>query len=174
MARVRAERRAGLTHGDVIAAASALALLVLMFATRWYAVAGIPGTSAHAEAVTTENAWSGLADLRWLMLLTVVVAAGGVLIHGRDVSASAVALTRLAVAGLGSLTALLLTYRVLIDLPAPSQVVDQKLGAVLGVISAYGIALGGYEAIRGQRARARAQIQASKAPDAVVSGASPR
>jgi hypothetical protein len=174
VSKVRAERRAGLSHGDVIAAASALLLLILMFATEWYAVAGIPGTSAHAEAVTTENAWAALSVLRWLMLLTVVVAAGGVLIHGRDASRSAVALTRLAVVGLGSLTALLLTYRVLIDLPGPSQVVDQKLGAVLGVIGAYGIALGGYEAIRAQRARSRSLIQTSKSADAVVSGAGPR
>jgi len=51
-------------------------------------------------------------------------------------------LTRL-VAGLGSLTSALLIYRVLIELPAGAKVIDQKLGAVLGLGCAVGVALGG-------------------------------
>jgi hypothetical protein len=154
-AEVRGDPRAALTHGELIAAGSALLLLVLMFATEWYSVAGIPGTSAHAQAVTTENAWTALANVRWLMLLAIVASFGSVAVHVLNASASAVAITRLAVTALGSATALLLTYRVLIGLPAPSDVVDQKLGAVLGVVCAYGIAVGGFESIREQRARAR-------------------
>jgi hypothetical protein len=155
VAEAPADTRAALTHGELIAAASALLLLVLMFATEWYSVAGIPGTSAHAQAVTTENAWTALANVRWLMLLTVIAAFGSVAVHVLNASPSAVAVARLAVTALGSATALLLTYRVLIALPAPSDVVDQKLGAVLGVACAYGIAVGGFESIREQRARAR-------------------
>jgi hypothetical protein len=163
VAEVRADRRAALTHGELIAGASALLLLFLMFATRWYGIAGIPGTSAHAQAVGTENAWSGLTVVRWLMLLTILAVATSLAVHLADVSRSTVALLRLAVAALGSLTALLVTYRVLIDLPSPPDVVDQKLGAVLGVVCAYGIAIGGFEAIREQRARARALAPASAA-----------
>ena len=44
---------------------------------------------------------------------------------------------------LGSLTSALLLYRVLIDLPQASRVIDQKLGAFLGLVCALGIALGG-------------------------------
>lgn len=150
-----ADPRAALTHGEVIAGVSALLLLILMFATRWYSVAGIPGTSAHAQAVTTENAWGALTVVRWLMLLTILAAGAAVAVHLAHASASAVAVARLAVTTLGSLTAVLLTYRVLIDLPSPSDVVDQKLGAVLGVACAYGIAVGGFESIREQRAMAR-------------------
>jgi hypothetical protein len=151
---VRGDPRAALTHGELIAAASALLLLILMSATEWYSVAGIPGTSAHAQAVTTENAWTALTVVRWLMLLTIISAFASVAVHVVRASASAVALARLAVTALGSLTALLVTYRVLIDLPSPSDVIDQKLGAVLGVVCAYGIAVGGFESIREQRARA--------------------
>jgi hypothetical protein len=154
VAEVRGDPRAALTHGELIAAASALLLLILMSATEWYSVAGIPGTSAHAQAVTTQNAWTALTVVRWLMLLTIVSAFASVAVHVFRASASAVAVARLAVTALGSLTALLVTYRVLIDLPSPSDVVDQKLGAVLGVVCAYGIAVGGFESIREQRARA--------------------
>ena len=161
MAEVRAGPRAALTHGEVIAGTSALLLLILMFATKWYGVAGVPGTSAQAQAVTTQNAWSALTVVRWLMLLTILAAAAALLVHLLDVPRSTIALIRLSVALLGSLTALLLTYRVLIDPPSPSDVVDQKLGAVLGLLCAYGIAVGGFESIREQRARARAGIRAS-------------
>ena len=51
---------------------------------------------------------------------------------------------------------MLLIYRVLIVLPAGTRVIDQKLGAFLGLLCALGIAWGGYEAIREQRARVRA------------------
>lgn len=155
MSRPPGDPRAALTHGELIAAASGLVLLVLMFATDWYGVAGIPGTSAHAQAVSGQDAWTGLTDLRWLMLVTIVLAWVSVAVHLLRASRSVIALVRLALAGLGTLTALLLTYRVLIDLPSPSDVVDQKLGALLGVVCAYGIAVGGFESIREQRARAR-------------------
>jgi hypothetical protein len=153
----------------VIAAVSALLLLILMFGTKWYGVAGIPGTSAHAQAVTTQNAWGSLSVVRWVMLLTILAAGASVLVHLVDISRSTIALIRLAVALLGSLTAVLLTWRVLIDLPSPSDVVDQKLGAVAGLVCAYGIAVGGFEAIREQRARARESIQVTRSQDPVVS-----
>lgn len=150
-----ADTRAALTHGELIAGASALLLLILMFATAWYSVAGIPGTSAHAQAVTTQNAWSALEIVRWLMLLTILAAVAAVAVHVVHPSPSAIAIARLAVTALGSLVAVLLTYRVLIEPPSPSDVVDQKLGAVVGMLCAYGIAVGGFESIREQRARAR-------------------
>jgi len=42
-------------------------------------------------------------------------------------------------------------------LPAGTRVIDQKLGALLGLLCALGIAWGGYESVREQRARARRQ-----------------
>lgn len=41
---------ARLTHGELVAAASALALLVLMFAVAWFGVDGIPGASTTSSA----------------------------------------------------------------------------------------------------------------------------
>jgi hypothetical protein len=174
VAEVRSDTRAALTHGEVIAGVSALLLLVVMFATKWFGVAGIPGTSAHAQAVSTENAWSGLSVVRWLMLLTIAAAGTALAVHLVSVSRSTVALVRLALAALSALTALLLTYRVLIDLPSPSDVVDQKLGALLGLLCAYGIATGAFEAIREQRARASAAARGADAQDPMASPATRR
>jgi hypothetical protein len=110
-----------------------------------------------------------MSVIRWVMLLSILVAAAGLLVHLVPASRITVALIRTAVALVGSLTAVLLTYRVLINLPSPSDVVDQKLGAVLGVICAYGIAVGGFESIREQRARARDSIRVSRSQDPLVS-----
>jgi hypothetical protein len=94
------------------------------------------------------------------MLLTIAVAIGAPMLHatGRAVAGR---LDALAMATLGLVCAALLIYRVLIDLPSPDQVVDQKLGAFLGVLSAIGIAAGGFEAIRGPGSGSEAPVAGS-------------
>jgi hypothetical protein len=119
-----------------------------MFAFAWYGVDGIPGRS---EISTTENAWHGLTVLRWLMLLTVFVAIGSLFLHASQRTHGAETDTSMAITVLGTLTAVLLAYRVLIDLPGPAAVVDQKLGAYLGLLSAVAIAIGGYDALLAAR-----------------------
>ena len=143
--------------GALVSATSALALLVIMFATEWYGVAGVPDPSAVRPAVSTaENAWHGLTVTRWVLLATIVASVGAVVLHASQRQHGNKTDTSLVVAALGGLSAILLVYRVLIVLPAPTRVVDQKLGAFLGLLCALGIAWGGYEAIREQRARVRA------------------
>jgi hypothetical protein len=87
--------------------------------------------------------------------LTILVALGSVAIHARQRSHPVKTDTSRAIAWLGTLTAVLLAYRVLIDLPSRRDVVDQKLGAYLGLLAAAAIAFGGFEAIREERVRAR-------------------
>ena len=53
---------------------------------------------------------------------------------------------------LAGLTTALLIFRVLIDPPAPSSVVDVKLGGFLGLLSGVGILIGAVDALRGERA----------------------
>jgi hypothetical protein len=141
-------RRIG--HGELLSAASALALLVVMFAFKWFGVDGIPGRTR--SLVWAENGWQGLTLVRWMMAATIVAAVGAPLLHATQRSHGTKTSTSLTVLGLASLTSLLLIYRVLIDLPSSNQVVDQKLGAFAGVLCALGIALGGYEAVRQERA----------------------
>jgi hypothetical protein len=129
-------------RGELISAAGALALLVLMFAFEWYGVVGIPGRS---QISTAENAWNALTVTRWLMLLTIFVALGSLILHASQRDHGAITNTSGAIAILGTLTACVLTYRVLINPPSPATIVDQKLGAYLGVLSAIAIALGGFD-----------------------------
>ena len=76
-------QRLRLRQGALISAGSALVLLVVMFATKWYGVDEIPGRVATRTQVThAANAWHALTIVRWLMLATIIVAVGTVLLHG--------------------------------------------------------------------------------------------
>jgi hypothetical protein len=156
-------RRLRLRQGALITASSALVLLVVMFATKWYGVDEIPGRVATRTQVThAANAWHALTIVRWLMLATIVVAVGSVLLHGSQRSHGSKTNTGALVAVLGSITAVVLIYRVLIDLPSAGSVVDQKLGAIIGVLAAIGIAFGGYESMLEERERARRGVHTSR------------
>ena len=74
---------------------------------------------------------------------------------------------------LGGLTTLLLVYRVLISLPA-AEVTDQKLGAVLAVVAALAVMLGGIESMRSGRVRDRWLVHRSSARPRRVSRRSTR
>ena len=142
------------TPGELISAISALLLLIVMFAVRWYAVDGVPARASSPDAVVSaQNAWEALTLLRWLMLVTIIAAFAVVAIHARRASRVVVAASRLALLALATLTAAGVIVRVLIDLPSPDRIVDQKVGAVIGVIASLGIAFGAYESVREQRAR---------------------
>ena len=158
-----------LRQGALITAGSAVVLVVVMFAMKWYGVDELPGNVSADEPLTySENAWHGLTILRWVMLVTIFVALGSVLLHGSQHGHGAKTNTGALVAILGAVTAVLLIYRVLIDLPSPHAVVDQKLGAYIGVLATLGIALGGYESMLEERARGRRLAAASRAPRRVA------
>jgi len=141
-------------HGELVSAVSAIVLLALTFLTKWYGVAGVPDPSAARPAISTaENGWDGLTLVRWVMLVTICAALGAVILHASQRSHGTKTDTSRVVTALGALTSALLVYRVLIALPAASEVIDQKLGAILGLLCALGIALGGWESMREQRAR---------------------
>jgi hypothetical protein len=153
-----------LRQGALISAASALVLLVVMFATEWYGVDEIPGRVATRTQMThAVNAWNGLTIVRWLMLATIAVAVGTVLLHGSQRAHGAKTNTGGLVALLGTITAIVLFIRVLIDLPSPNSVVDQKLGAFIGLLAAIGIGLGGYESMRAEREQAKRRGHATRA-----------
>jgi hypothetical protein len=136
-------------RGELVSVASAVLLLAAMFALAWYGVDGIPGRTPRL--VWTEDAWDALSLVRWLMLATVLAVLGSALLHFSQRFHGARTETGLAVTILGTFTAGALIYRVLIALPAPAQVVDQKLGGFVGVVCALGIAYGGLESRRAER-----------------------
>ena len=136
-----------LTRGELISAVSALVLTVLMFAADWY------GVDSRRGITGTETGWQGLTGVRWLILVTVVVAFGAVAAHAASPTRQAVAGVRLGLLALSCATAVAVIVRVLIALPSSDRVVDQKLGGALGVIAALGIAYGAWDSVREQRAR---------------------
>jgi hypothetical protein len=97
--------------------------------------------------------------IRWLIVVTALLAFAALAIHAiaERLSRMAVAWVRLALLALSTVTAAAVVLRVLIVLPSPNRVVDQKLGAVVGMIAALGISYGAYEAVREQRARLSGQ-----------------
>jgi hypothetical protein len=150
-------------RGELLSATMAVLLAIDMFALKWFGMAGVPDPSAARPAVSTaENAWDGLTIVRWALLATVLVTLGSVVLHASQRAHGTKTDTSLIVTALGVLATALLTYRVLISLPAPDEVIDQKLGAALGLACALGIALGGLESIREQRARETRVAQRSR------------
>jgi hypothetical protein len=155
--------------GELISGICALALLALMFGLEWFGVAGLPGASATRAAQTSAvDAWHAMSVLRWLMLLAIVVTLGSVVLHASQRSHGRETDTGLVITTFGVVTAALLAWRVLVDLPRSNEIIDQKLGAMLGLLSAIGIALGGYERLREERRRARRLEQRSRGRAAVA------
>jgi hypothetical protein len=137
-------------QSELIAATGAVLLLVALLFLKWFGVGGVVGRFAPRAAATgSEGAWHTLTMLRWLMVLTIVVAFLPLLVRLAGRWLGGPRRIHTAVAAFGGLTALLLSYRVLIDLPDPNRVVDQKAGAILGVLAALVISIGGVESIRG-------------------------
>ncbi len=130
-------------RGEIVSVAGALMLPGLMFLLKWYGVDGIPGRSALTRA---ENAWQALPVLRWLMLLTALATVCAPVLHLAGQSRAGDVRRILAI--LAPVTWILVAYRVLVSLPSPSSVVDQKLGAYLGLLSATAIAVGAFDAAR--------------------------
>ncbi len=146
-----AHRSARAPAGELLSAASALLLLVLLSATSWYGTVSLPRGTNHAGRQSAASAWTELSDVRWLLALTILAALGSVAIHVSQRSHGAQTDTSAVVATLGTLSAISLFVRVLVALPAPGTVVDAKLGADLGLLAAVGIALGGIESMRARR-----------------------
>jgi hypothetical protein len=128
-----------LLRGEAPAAACGIGLVISMFALKWY---GISGRSS--SVVGAIDAWRGLTVLSWLMLATALVAVASAALHLGQRGHGAKTDTSLLIAGPGTVTAALVTYRVLIHMPDSHAVVDQKLGALIGLAFALGLAGSGW------------------------------
>jgi hypothetical protein len=157
--------------GELTSSACGLGLLVLLFAAPWYGVAGVPDPSAARPAVSgTETGWAGLSLVRWVVLVTALLALGSLLLHASQRRHGTKTDTSRLIGGLGALTSLLLIYRVLIALPSADKVIDQKLGAVLALACALGVAVGGHESIAEHRLRSRIVVKRSRRRSGLAPG----
>jgi len=128
-----------LRRGELIVGVSSALLLAFMFVSPWYGRSG--GT-------TSLNAWHSLSGLRWLMLLTVVAGLGLVFLQLTRRAPALPVTMSVIVMLLGGIVALALIYRVLINVPGPDGGLDAKIGAFLGLIAAWAIAVGGFLSTR--------------------------
>jgi fucose 4-O-acetylase-like acetyltransferase len=139
-----------LRRGELIAGSSGAALLVFMFAVNWYAVSGSlrQTLAVGLHQTTSYTGWTGLTHVRWLLLITALVALA--LAYYQAVSrAPAIPVTlAVIVTVLGGLSTLVLIYRVLISTPA--SILDQRAGAYLGLAAAAAIAYGGFASMRAE------------------------
>ena len=149
-------------RGELATAAWGLALLVAMFALKWYGVDNIPGRSS--SVVSAVDAWNGLSVLRWLMLVTILLPIASVALHLSQGGHGSQTDTSLVVAVPATLVAAGLVYRVLIALPEAQAIVDQKLGALVGLGCGLAMAASAWQVRRVVRAAARAPVVAHRRP----------
>lgn len=145
---------ARLRRGELIAGASAIVLLGTMLVLPWYGLGGEVQRSVRVlDIATSVNGWQGLETLRWVMLVTV---AAGLALSILQATCRAPAIPvslSVIVTVLGALTSLALIYRVLISVPGPDGLLHQKLGAYLGLLSAFALTYGAFRSLREEAPR---------------------
>jgi len=119
----------------VLAAASAVLLTIFLVGGKWYSGAGPSGGSL--------TGWQALTDLRWLLLVTIVVAFGLAFTQVTRRAPAVPVTMSLIVMLLGIVSVIALVIRVLIDPPA-----HEQAGAYLGLLFTIGIAWGGFLSLR--------------------------
>lgn len=123
-----------LRRGEWLAGATAVLLAIVLVGGEWYGAGRTDGSM---------TGWQALTDLRWLLVVTIVAAAGLVLTQATHRAPAVPVTMSLVVMLLGLLSVVALIYRVLIS-PPP----HQEAAAYLGLLGAIGIMLGGYVSLR--------------------------
>ncbi|HET8976009.1 MAG TPA: hypothetical protein VFN15_05230 [Solirubrobacterales bacterium] len=146
------------SQGQLIAAASAVLLLIFMFLP-WFEIPGVEATLPEGlpddidlsgtPGIASEslNAWEGENPLDIFLLVTILVALAGVLLASSGDAGMPVPLS-MATFLLGSLGTLMVLYQVF-DVPGD---LDRKIGLFLGLIAVAGIAVGGYLSMQDEAA----------------------
>jgi hypothetical protein len=143
-----------LSTGEKIAAVSAVLLFVFMFFD-WFGVevSGVPGFSGSVGGAGG-SAWDALDVIPIFLMLAIVVALGVAIVRLTDADLEPPVSMNAVVAVLGGLAVLLILYRI-VDPPAAGGTfggvevdITRKLGIFLGLVSAGGIAYGGWSAMR--------------------------
>jgi hypothetical protein len=153
-----------LRQSHQIIGVSAIALFIFMFFFKWFGFsveAKVLGRtiSTSSAGVGSVNVWHSLDLIRWLLLLTVIVAIAMVVIVGTESRVQLPVPLSTVVAGLGGIAALLILYRVVISKPAHGGSVSTfggsvnwhvttKVGAYLAFISAVALAYGAWRAMQ--------------------------
>lgn len=150
------------SQGQLIAAASAVLLLIFMFLP-WFEIPGVEATLPEGlpddidlsgtPGIESEslNAWEGENPLDVFLLVTILVALGGGLLASSGGGAGMPVPLSMATFLLGSMGTLMVLYQVF-DVPGD---LDRKIGLFLGLIAVAGIAVGGYLSMQDEATRER-------------------
>jgi hypothetical protein len=142
-------QRFRLRRSEIVAGVAAVVLLLSMFLLPWYGYKGdLAPLAARLGVATSADAWNSLSATRWLMLLTIAAALALVYLQGTRGSPALPATFSLFTWLLGGLTALVLIYRVLINVPGPNDVVSRDVGGYIGLLASLVIAGAGYRSLR--------------------------
>jgi magnesium-transporting ATPase (P-type) len=140
--------------GETIAAAAGLALFIIMFIFKWFGVDfGSDSLGLGSAVDASANAWNSMEWIRWILLITALVAIGGALMTANAQSVNTPVAISAITCGLGILSVILILFRI-IDPPSSGDIPDgfdisisRKIGVFLGLIAAGGIAYGGWRAM---------------------------
>jgi hypothetical protein len=160
-----------ISFGEMVAAASGLALFLFMFLP-WYGV-DVKGASLGIETPSA-TAWEAFSFIDVLLFLVCAVAIGAAVLRAMDAMPELPAPVGQIVAAAGALAVILILFR-LIDTPGETGSfggidfdVTRKIGIFLGLIAAGGVAFGGYtqmnEPARGAAPRTPASGGAAPPP----------
>jgi hypothetical protein len=136
----------------MIAAVSAIALLLIMFIFKWF------GLDLGAGFSVSANAWQSFGFIDIILFITILVAVGLAAMKANQQSVNLPVAASALTAGLGILSLLLVLFRI-ISPPdfgaggisvAGEDIADtsRKIGVFLGFIATAGIAYGGYLAMQ--------------------------
>lgn len=155
-----------ISFGEMVAAASGLILLVVMFLP-WYQVeAGMAGS-------TSSNAWEIFSFVDLLLLLIVLAAVGVAVARAAGAMPTQLpAPPGMIVAAAGALAVLLIIFR-LISIPGPDVNVagvdfGRQIGIFLGLLAAAGITFGGFKAMNEHNESATVDGSGSAGPGATA------
>lgn len=135
--------------GEIVAGGSAALLLIFLFVPDWYEVKGtLRETLSNLGGETSWNGWWGLSGLRYLVLVTIIVAFALTYFQAaRRVPAIPIVLSVILTVLAGA-TVIALVYRVASGPPSYGNLLDQQAGAYLGLVAGMGIAYGAYRSMR--------------------------
>ena len=141
-------------RGEMIAAISAVVLLIVMFIFTWFSVDfGSDSLGLGASVDTGANAWQAFGFIDLVLFVTILVAIGGAVMSANAQSVNTPVAISAVTCGLGILCVLLILFRI-IDPPGSGDIPDgfdiginRGIGVFLGLIAAGGIAFGGWKAM---------------------------
>ncbi len=144
-----------LNQGEMIAAVSALLLLIVMFIFTWFSVdLGSTDLLSSAGVDTGVNAWQAFGFIDLVLFVTIIVAIGGALMTANAQSVNTPVAISAITTGFGILSVLLILFRI-IDPPGRGDFTDgfdlsinRGIGVWLGLILAGAIAYGGWRAMQ--------------------------